>query len=251
VIGIIAILVGILLPSLAAARASALSVACQSNLRQLAQASLFYANDNQGYFPPAHLDFITKNLHRWHGTRPNANSPFEFKTSVLQPTLGSGEVRRCGAVEFPEERNYNVAFEAACGGYGYNDTYIGSSMGVDGGQYVGVSAWERNICNVPAKISQLKNPSETILFADSAMGQASSQIIEYSFITPPTFSSTYSSSPTLHFRHRLKVNVAWADSHVSSESMDWTEPQNVYGADNRVLMLGWFGPRNNSLFDRD
>jgi prepilin-type processing-associated H-X9-DG protein len=46
VIGIIALLVSILLPSLSAARQSAATVKCLSNLRQLGTASAFYANDN-------------------------------------------------------------------------------------------------------------------------------------------------------------------------------------------------------------
>lgn len=47
-IAIIAILLGILLPSLASARDSARTVKCASNLRQLATSSLTYAADNRG-----------------------------------------------------------------------------------------------------------------------------------------------------------------------------------------------------------
>jgi len=48
VIGIIALLAGILLPTLTRARQSATTVVCQSNLRQIGQAHLLYANDNAG-----------------------------------------------------------------------------------------------------------------------------------------------------------------------------------------------------------
>ena len=51
VIGIIAVLVGVLLPVLGRARARAQTVACQSNLRQIAQATLNYTAENKGSFP--------------------------------------------------------------------------------------------------------------------------------------------------------------------------------------------------------
>jgi prepilin-type N-terminal cleavage/methylation domain-containing protein len=53
VIGIIAILIAILLPSLSKARAQSQRVACLSNLRQLMTAAIMYANDNNGGLPKA------------------------------------------------------------------------------------------------------------------------------------------------------------------------------------------------------
>ena len=47
VIGIIAVLVALLLPALHRARAQALSIQCQSNMRSVGQAMLMYANDNR------------------------------------------------------------------------------------------------------------------------------------------------------------------------------------------------------------
>jgi prepilin-type N-terminal cleavage/methylation domain-containing protein/prepilin-type processing-associated H-X9-DG protein len=57
VIGIIAVLIAILLPSLNAARRQADRIKCLSNMRQLGQGYLMYANDNKGGFPVA----------RWYG----------------------------------------------------------------------------------------------------------------------------------------------------------------------------------------
>jgi prepilin-type N-terminal cleavage/methylation domain-containing protein/prepilin-type processing-associated H-X9-DG protein len=52
VIGIIAVLVGILLPALNKARQSANTMRCASNLRQIAMAMLSYANNNKGRLLP-------------------------------------------------------------------------------------------------------------------------------------------------------------------------------------------------------
>jgi len=51
IIGVIALLIGILLPALGAARQAAKSIQCQSNLRTIGQALLMHANDHRQYMP--------------------------------------------------------------------------------------------------------------------------------------------------------------------------------------------------------
>ncbi len=59
VIGIIAVLVGILLPALNKARRSAATLQCSSNMRQISTAMLQYIQANKGKFPPSGSPPIT------------------------------------------------------------------------------------------------------------------------------------------------------------------------------------------------
>jgi prepilin-type N-terminal cleavage/methylation domain-containing protein/prepilin-type processing-associated H-X9-DG protein len=52
VIGIIALLISILLPTLSSARRAAYTVQCQSNMRQVTTALLMYISDSKGKLPP-------------------------------------------------------------------------------------------------------------------------------------------------------------------------------------------------------
>src|SRR5829696_336330 len=56
VIGIIALLISILLPSLNRARETANRVKCGSNLRSIGQALLMYSNENKGRYPRTYYE---------------------------------------------------------------------------------------------------------------------------------------------------------------------------------------------------
>jgi len=56
VIGIIALLIGILLPALNKARAAARETGCSNNIRQLGMGFMMYVNDSKGFLPYEGLD---------------------------------------------------------------------------------------------------------------------------------------------------------------------------------------------------
>jgi prepilin-type N-terminal cleavage/methylation domain-containing protein/prepilin-type processing-associated H-X9-DG protein len=240
VIGIIAILIALLLPALNAARGAAKATQCASNLRQLAVASIGYAQENRGYFPPAHYHYTTQNLHRWHGTRPTTSDPFDFETSPLRKWLVSG-IKACPAFE-PAK----AGFEAAAGGYGYSNNFVGSRIAADGFTFMPDSI------NTPMKQTMIRRSAEKVMFADVAF--ADPMLIEYSFVEAP-LNPWGSNTPSIHFRHnRRRANVAWVDGHVDAREFEWTipigDPANYTGADLLAMKIGWFGPHDNSLFDR-
>lgn len=248
VIGIIAVLVGILLPALGRARQVAQRAACLSNLRQLYTASLLYANASRGYWPPAHVDFVTRNRHRWHGTRPSSAVPFDFDGSPLKPYLQTPSIKTCPTFDMPDA---TAGFERGCGAYGYNAGFLGSGSGVPelASLSLPILEFEARVMNAPAKLSMIRNHAEKIAFADAAM--ANPGLIEYSFLEAPLTADGNETSPSLHFRHRKRANVCWADGHATSEAFEWTYATNVYGADNAAALLGFFGPRDNRLFRRN
>lgn len=68
VIGIIAVLISILLPSLSKARRTAVSAKCMSNLRQLGTFVQMYVNENKGYYPPKYSSGIGPVTGDWNLT---------------------------------------------------------------------------------------------------------------------------------------------------------------------------------------
>lgn len=88
VVGIIAILIGLLLPALNGARAKAKSVACKSNLRQLGVMLQTYVNENNGWLFPVGPDDPNTNEPTTLGTNkpPHERWPMYMHFSELRNT---------------------------------------------------------------------------------------------------------------------------------------------------------------------
>lgn len=257
VVSVIATLMGILVPSLNKAREQAKRVVCSSNIRQLHTANTGFALEHGGHYVCAAENFRTENLHRWHGERDHLNEAFEPERGPLASYLADGEVARCpafGGRDYHEGAGQDANFEAGCGGYGYNDQFIGSLT----------------VLSRSARVEDIKRPAQTVMFADTAFySNRVKGLIEYSFAHSPYWKGYKRSrrpglpdlgmvidnrpTPAIHFRHGIYTNVCWADGHVSRETMDMTagyvekawfdEEGSAKGA------VGCFGPDDNSLFD--
>ncbi len=92
VIGIIALLISILLPSLVKARTAAQRVACQSNLRQQGLAFIMYANDNKGRLPIHNLPSRT-----YHVAVIDASTATNMR-KLLDKYIKDGRITVCPAV---------------------------------------------------------------------------------------------------------------------------------------------------------
>lgn len=251
VIAIIAVLAAILFPVLTSARAAARKTKCASQLKQLAAAALMYTDDNSSRFVPAAPDIYKDGggLIRWHGIRNTTTEDFDPKAGPLFKYMGrSSGLKKCPLASMlqplPQDPN---AFESGCGGYGYNQTYVG-------GTYYKNRFPESAL--VASTTSEITQPSKTVMFADAAMPLAypDPHLIEYSFAEPPFMVfdgrvTNYRNNPSVHFRQNGTANVAWCDGHVTCEKMSHTANENIYGANNKNFDVGWFGPNDNSLFD--
>jgi len=248
VIAIVGVLTSMLLSAVSSAKAKAHRVKCASNLRQLYFANALHAGD-YGYYVPAASDMFSANLNRWHGGRTSQSEPFDASEGPLAPYLGkTGEIRACPSFHgFETSTEGANAFEASCGGYGYNAMGVGSQAYSYGYTKLGL---ERG-----ASYGSLAQPAKTVMFCDAAFPQPYGNpkyLIEYSFAepyhalssgTPPSESDSMSQA-SIHFRHQRKANVVWCDGHVSAETMDAE-----YSDKFTEFNVGWFGPEDNSLFD--
>lgn len=246
VIAILMLLAGLLFPVVERVKGAALQAKCASNLRQLYLANVSYAHD-EGHYVAASPDILSSNRLRWHGSRTSSSAPFDGTGSPLAPYLGeTGEILQCPAFHDYSNQQGANAFEASCGGYGYNAVGVGSEI------------YRYGFCSQAMqqgmRPEDIREPSRTVMFADAAFpqpyGSNPTLLIEYSFIEPyhwvfsPGVESQYRADPSIHFRHRGRANVMWCDGHVSAERMETFAEAHFTKWD-----IGWFGPSDNSLFD--
>lgn len=114
VIGIIAILIGILLPSLNKAREAANRTACLSNIRQLTAAWMMYANDWKGNLVWAETGDATQPPDNRDGwvieTGINTNKPEAIRAGLLWKYAANPEVYRCpSSLDRQNYRSYSIS----------------------------------------------------------------------------------------------------------------------------------------------
>src|SRR4051794_15114928 len=96
VVGIIAVLVSILLPSLSRAREQAKQVQCLSNLRQLGLAFAMYTNNNKGFYPRATPRYNAQAQARedWIYSEEAAGKARDISESAIAQYLGSAPISK-------------------------------------------------------------------------------------------------------------------------------------------------------------
>jgi prepilin-type N-terminal cleavage/methylation domain-containing protein len=152
VIGIIAALIGILLPALSRARESANRIACLSNIRQLNTAWLTDADAHHGYFP-----MPIANSDGWLGTSAPAPSPPvpNIELGRLWPYIRDKRVYKCpDDSRVPTDKN-QVVFSYSMNGV------LGGEIGYHNR---GLTIFEQSKIY---KLNQIPHPAQTFVFIET------------------------------------------------------------------------------------
>ncbi len=242
VVSIIALLIGILLPSLSQARRQAKSVLCQTRLRELSHGWHMYADENNDVAVPGRMAKVSggtsnpanwydvgngkKYRPRWVATMGQQVGVFAFNdpsTSDDRQDYDS-QVYQCPQVPtWIDERNY---------AYGYNLQFLGNSRKSNG-----------QFHNYPVNRSRIRNFASTVLGGD-CMGTAAgfakhdrkpyqakvngmAQLGNHGWtLDPPRLTETSdrgtgdagSSRTGVDPRHGGKANIVYCDGHVESQT---------------------------------
>lgn len=227
IIAILSILMGLISYGVISSRETSQSVKCKSNLRNLALATLAYANENNGTFPWGKKnvngykywcwDFVVKND---GDVMPGIIWDYTVDQTILQcPSFIGGQSNT-------EQEPYT--------GYNYNCSFIGKVEGDSGKR------------KTPAKLSYLKNPNKTALFGDGEFSGGANK-----FMRSPKRSTKHDASGksireagTQGFRHNGKTNIAFCDGHVEEITKSYTSS----GSEGFVSQDCGFISPDNSLY---
>jgi prepilin-type processing-associated H-X9-DG protein len=253
VIGIILILAGMLLPALIKSKNTAQAVFCKNNLKQLALSNFMYAAEWE-FCAPWGSDAATTNLTRWHGRRDTVSNSADYnpKRGPLWPYLKGKEIIKCPESQKQVDIDADSE-EKGGGGYGYN-LYVGTNS-----YFVADPETEESYCS-GIRLKDLRNPSSTVMFSDTAMNVNSSGEIEssgqgtlasWSILNAPFGISNKKTDtnivndPSIHFLHDRTANVSWSDGHVSPQRLEWT-----LNSGWKAKNLGSFGSQtDNEIFN--
>jgi len=213
VIGIIAVLVSILLPSLSRARQMAVRTKCLNNVRQLCTANQMYVNENKQGLPFSNWD---EGLAKWNNAKVgwlyeaplNGPDPQKPKTGSFYSYLKNLDVYRCPTHVFDEGASFgkhitdsmtSFLMNGAVNGYGKDNGTGGIMM---------------------SRVNQFK--PDDILFweaderGDQAWNDGASNPLE-------SFNPNDPSSAGLSIRHGKTASIGFFDGHA-----EWISHQDFY-----------------------
>lgn len=247
VIAIIAILASMLLPALNKARDKAKGSQCLSNQKQVGSLFHLYTQDFSDYLPYRNQGNVYWPQNIAGCDANDAKNPLCMKYAstakfMLCPSVTNGYSKNFISGKF-------AGTTSAAADYGYNNKWLGSSY------------FYSNNTTVPAKITKIKKPSQTIMTADvSKAGSSYYDAMDGLRYGQSSLTPYYNSGALwdgfLDARHAGAVNILWVAGNVSGIKIPIAlHPKNYTTTTNPYVFIPFTRGTNigdvNNLFDRD
>jgi prepilin-type N-terminal cleavage/methylation domain-containing protein/prepilin-type processing-associated H-X9-DG protein len=208
VIGIIAVLIALLMPSLSAARSHATTIQCGANLHSIGQAMQQYANDFKGRVPRGY--YYSPWYQQGHILWAEAFSRYvgqpveEADLTANRDRLMAAKFRQIGVYQCPvfpnEEQPLDYVVSSWVPG--------GNSAGDDGANIV---------------ITRLSRPSEMVYLTEANNNRLTDLFAFHDVWDSTHLPSEADGTPRLNARmlndqrHRGRINLMYLDGHVTSK----------------------------------
>ena len=200
VIGIIALLISILLPTLSSAREASMRAKCLANLRTLGQTMHLYSNDSDGEgmfgaysLSPPPPGFTTYQQF-WFAARVRdaSGNRWDPELGYLTPYYVDSEFLNCPAANSIDYQNFVLLGTVPMTTYAYNNNARANALD---------------------RMSNLESSTDTFALHDALAITSSGGAQGVYASLPPTVNG----APTFHGRHRGNGNVLWYDGHAGME----------------------------------
>ncbi len=198
VIAIIAILAGMLLPALNSARERGKKISCLGNVRQLGGAMMFYAQDNDDYYPRARNSADSTYLN-WPQYFCKQAKYIPTK-SLICPVAFLGMGRFYGPIWAQNQHGTDV------------NSWQFANYGINIGEFGN----DANVATASkTRVSEVKSASRFVVAAEAAYGTGSYTSPAKPYMTVASTASAWGWN-SIYVRHQREANILWGDGHAAS-----------------------------------
>ena len=206
VIAIIAILAGMLLPALSAAREKGRSSSCVNILKQYALANIMYSDTYKVLCPVANGSVF------FYGSREGAMmTGFSYnltKGGFLHEFMGKSAKGMLCPTFGASAGISDPAKASGVGGIGYNRLTWSNTIGED----------DLSISNGLTVPGRIKRSTEIVMFGDAGMSMMG-KVTGTGYLVPNGVGMMAPGPGSAHFRHGNAANFTYVDGHVASQRM--------------------------------